>query len=323
MKDAGNSFCCFQPWVRWGSDHQLPTQSKTNIAAQVAAREDTSSKRNSVDYSVQLRRALRFSRLYHPNTHLVLIIWVLWARNINILKLYTSADIRSSLGLFNPSVGGQDWQGGEGRGWSASPVLPGTSPDGSSRNFPFFSSHFSIHPTWALAWEWSPQIWWTRFFSVPCSSPHDWLQIFQMGRLCTMSHPNPANQQIDLGCQEWQRLPAFAQHTSHRNVITLPVLREPLRWLMNWETENWFGWVERVGYEAGVTMVFFYSTFHTKGFTHVKEATLINFLFYVSSMLPPCTWLLWKDFVKYKNKSLQNMFGIKRNKVNRSVIYKY
>lgn len=210
MKDAGNSFCCFQPWVEawtsnWtmGSDHQLPTQSKTNSG-----------------------KALRPKR---------------------------TVSIILSSGLFNPSVCGQDWQAGEeGRGWSASSGLPGTSPDGS-----IFESHFSIHPTWALAWELSPQIWWTCFFSVPCSSPHDWLQIFQMGRLCAMSHPNPANQQIDLGCQEWQRLPAFARHTSHRNVITLPVLREPLRWLMNWETENWFGWVERVGYEAGVTMVFF------------------------------------------------------------------
>lgn len=128
-----------------GSDHQLPTQSKTNIAAQVAAQEGASSKRNGVDYSVQVRRARRSSRLCHPNTHLVLIIWVLWVRSINILKLSTSADILSSLGLFNPSVGGQDRQGGEGRGWSASSGLPGTS-DGSSHNFPFFKATLAFIP---------------------------------------------------------------------------------------------------------------------------------------------------------------------------------
>lgn len=43
-----------------------------------------------------------------------------------------------------------------------------------------------------------------------------------------------------------------------KSVITQPVLGEPLRWLMNWETENWFGWVERVGYEASVAMGFFF-----------------------------------------------------------------
>lgn len=96
-----------------------------------------------------------------------------------------------------------------------------------------------------------------------------------------------------------------------KSVITQLVLREPLRWLMNWEMENWFGWVGRVGYEASVAMGFFFPTFclfivpslntvtlimwKCRGITHVKEANLINFLFYVLCLLPLCARLLWKD----------------------------
>lgn len=84
-----------------------------------------------------------------------------------------------------------------------------------------------------------------------------------------------------------------------------------------------------VGYQVGVTMglgFFFFPTFRlfvvpslntaplitrtSGGIIHVKEANLINVLFYVLRMLPPCTWLLWKD----GRESLENMFYVKRNK---------
>lgn len=59
------------------------------------------------------------------------------------------------------------------------------------------------------------------------------------------------------------------------------------------------------------------------GITHVKEANLINFLFYVLCVLPLCTWLLWKDdsLAKRTKESLENLFYIyiNRNKINRPV----
>lgn len=60
-----------------------------------------------------------------------------------------------------------------------------------------------------------------------------------------------------------------------------------------------------------------------RGITHVKEANLINFLFYVLSVLLLCTWLLWKDgpFAKCTKESLENLFYIyiNRNEINRPV----
>lgn len=120
-----------------------------------------------------------------------------------------------------------------------------------------------------------------------------------------------------------------------KSVITQPILGEPLRWLMNWETENWFGWVERVGYEASVAMFFFFPIFclfivpslstatlimrNCRGITHVKEADLINFLFYVLCVLPLCTWLMWKDgsFAERTKESLENLFYIYINGNNK------
>lgn len=105
--------------------------------------------------------------------------------------------------------------------------------------------------------------------------------------------------------------------------------------------ENWFGWVGRVGYEASVAMFFFFflptfflfvvPTLNTatlirrncRGITHVKEANLINSLFYVLCVLPLCTWLLWKDgsFAKHTKEPLENLFFIyiNRNKINMPV----
>lgn len=54
------------------------------------------------------------------------------------------------------------------------------------------------------------------------------------------------------------------------------------------------------------------------GITHVKEANLINFLFYVLCGLQPCTWL-WKD----ARESLENMFSVKRNKTNGANVSSY
>lgn len=54
------------------------------------------------------------------------------------------------------------------------------------------------------------------------------------------------------------------------------------------------------------------------GITHVKEANLINFLFYVLCVLQPCTWL-WKD----ARESLENMFSVKRNKTNGANVSSY
>lgn len=60
-----------------------------------------------------------------------------------------------------------------------------------------------------------------------------------------------------------------------------------------------------------------------RGITHVKEANLINFLFYVLCVLLLCTWLLWKDgsFAKCTKESLENLFYIyiNGNKINRPV----
>lgn len=60
-----------------------------------------------------------------------------------------------------------------------------------------------------------------------------------------------------------------------------------------------------------------------RGITHVKEANLINSLFYVLCVLPLCTWLLWKDgsFAKRTKEPLENLFFIyiNRNKINMPV----
>lgn len=90
-----------------------------------------------------------------------------------------------------------------------------------------FLSHVGINPNWTAGLELCPEIWssiamgcnaggLTCLFcaKVVCdSSPHEWLQIFQMGLPCTTSHLNPANQQIDLVLSGLTA--ASSVHTAH------------------------------------------------------------------------------------------------------------
>lgn len=91
-------------------------------------------------------------------------------------------------------------------------------------------------------------------------------------------------------------------------------------------------WGGGVGYEVGIAMVLFFSHFPSfccpffehimrtcGGITHVKEANLINFLFYVLCVLPPCAWLSWED----GRESLENTFYVKGNKTNGANISSY
>lgn len=98
------------------------------------------------------------------------------------------------------------------------------------------------------------------------SSPHEWLQISQMGLPWTTSHLNPANQQIDLGCQDWQQLPASTPHTSHRKRY-YPARPQRAVEMTNELGDGKLVWGRggKFGYEVGVTMVLFYF-FHFPSF---------------------------------------------------------